>query len=129
MKPKDLSPHGKRIERALQEAVAEAIEKLARARRFNQGFETVEYTACALVDMALHAQTQPDGVDITAFEREELARIGMPREIVMRRGGGLGAFATRACMGASSSTEPPGKSDATCPSSPTLRSTISCAAP
>src|SRR4029453_18691836 len=33
----------------------ETIAQMARARRFNQGFETVEYTACALVDMALHA--------------------------------------------------------------------------
>lgn len=63
---------------------AELVERLARARRFNQGFEAVEYTACALVDMALHARTDPDGVDIDAFETEELARIGMPREIVMR---------------------------------------------
>ncbi|MGH6624315.1 MAG: M3 family metallopeptidase, partial [Burkholderiaceae bacterium] len=60
------------------------IERLQASRRFNQGFETVEYAACALVDMALHAQPSPDGIDITAFEREELARIGMPREIVMR---------------------------------------------
>jgi peptidyl-dipeptidase Dcp len=60
------------------------IARLEQARRFNQGFETVEYTACALVDMALHAQTAADGVDISAFERQELARIGMPREIVMR---------------------------------------------
>jgi peptidyl-dipeptidase Dcp len=59
------------------------IERLEQARRFNQGFETVEYTACALVDMALHAQ-DPDGIDITAFEREELARLGMPRDIAMR---------------------------------------------
>jgi len=63
---------------------AEAMEKLARARRFNQGFEAVEYTSCALVDMALHASTDPAGVDIDAFESAELARIGMPREIVMR---------------------------------------------
>jgi peptidyl-dipeptidase Dcp len=62
----------------------ELIERLHEARRFNQGFETVEYTACALVDMALHAQTDADGVDITAFERTELARIGMPREILLR---------------------------------------------
>ena len=34
--------------------------------------------------MALHAQADPDGVDITAFERAELERIGMPREIVLR---------------------------------------------
>ena len=36
------------------------IERLNEARRFNQGFETVEYTACALVDMALHAQPDAD---------------------------------------------------------------------
>jgi peptidyl-dipeptidase Dcp len=60
------------------------VARLKRARRFNQGFETVEYTACSLVDMALHARTDHDGVDITAFEKEELARIGMPREIVLR---------------------------------------------
>ena len=63
---------------------AEAIEKLARARRFNQGFEAVEYTSCALVDMALHANADPAGADIDAFEASELRRIGMPREIVMR---------------------------------------------
>jgi peptidyl-dipeptidase Dcp len=62
----------------------EMIGKLMQARRFNQGFETVEYTACALLDMALHARTDGDGVDITAFEASELARIGMPREIVLR---------------------------------------------
>ena len=60
------------------------LERLLAAQRFNQGFETVEYVACALVDMALHAQVDPTGADITAFEARELARIGMPREIVMR---------------------------------------------
>ena len=60
------------------------IERLQKARRFNQGFETVEYTACALLDMALHAQVSDDGVDITQFEQEELARLGMPREMVLR---------------------------------------------
>ena len=67
------------------EPIPEAlIERLKRARRFNQGFETVEYTACALLDMALHARADAEGVDITAFEAAELARIGMPREIVLR---------------------------------------------
>ena len=60
------------------------IDRLNEARRFNQGFETVEYTACALVDMALHALPDADSIDITAFERAELERIGMPREIVLR---------------------------------------------
>ena len=74
---------------ALHHATGEAIpdelfERLKRARRFNQGFETVEYTASALVDMALHAMPDTDGVDIAKFERAELERIGMPREIPMR---------------------------------------------
>ncbi len=60
------------------------IARLQQARRFNQGFETVEYTACALLDMALHARASDDGVDITQFEREELARLGMPPEMVPR---------------------------------------------
>ncbi|MEO6566260.1 MAG: M3 family metallopeptidase [Casimicrobiaceae bacterium] len=60
------------------------LQRFHAARQFNQGFETVEYTACALVDMALHAQDDPAGIDITAFEAAELARIGMPREIVLR---------------------------------------------
>ena len=62
----------------------ELIEKLKEAQRWNKGFETVEYTASALVDMALHSRTEADGVDIGEFERTELARIGMPREIVLR---------------------------------------------
>ena len=62
----------------------ELIERLKKARRFNQGFEAVEYTASALVDMALHALPNADGVDIAEFERAELERIGMPREIVLR---------------------------------------------
>jgi peptidyl-dipeptidase Dcp len=60
------------------------VDKLQQAERFNKGFETVEYVASSLVDMALHAQDDPQGVDIGAFEKAELARIGMPREIVMR---------------------------------------------
>ncbi|MBK8740824.1 MAG: M3 family metallopeptidase [Betaproteobacteria bacterium] len=60
------------------------LDRLQQARQANQGFETVEYTASALLDMALHARTDEDGVDITVFEQRELARIGMPREIQMR---------------------------------------------
>jgi peptidyl-dipeptidase Dcp len=62
----------------------ELIDKLKVAERWNQGFETVEYTACALIDMALHERDDAKGVDISEFERTELSRIGMPREIVLR---------------------------------------------
>jgi peptidyl-dipeptidase Dcp len=60
------------------------LDKLAAARTSNQGFETVEYVSSALVDMAIHGRSDPDGVDITTFEKEELARIGMPPAMVMR---------------------------------------------
>ncbi|MDQ3445330.1 MAG: M3 family metallopeptidase, partial [Pseudomonadota bacterium] len=59
-------------------------QRLLKAQHFNQGFETVEYTACALLDMALHETASDDGIDITEFERAELERLGMPREMVLR---------------------------------------------
>lgn len=60
------------------------VDKIERARKFNQGYATLEYLSAAIVDMDLH--TRPDGVDdIVAFERDALARIGgMPREVAMR---------------------------------------------
>jgi peptidyl-dipeptidase Dcp len=59
------------------------VEKIERAETFNQGFDTVEYLASALVDMKLHlAGERP--IDPDAFERETLGALGMPKEIVMR---------------------------------------------
>jgi peptidyl-dipeptidase Dcp len=59
------------------------LAKIEKASTFNQGFATVEYLSSAIVDMMLH--TQPDGVvDPDKFERETLAKIGMPKELVMR---------------------------------------------
>ena len=67
------------------EPIPEALlAKLLKARRFNQGWATVEYTASALVDLRLHLDPSPANVDVVAFEREELARIGMPDAIAMR---------------------------------------------
>jgi peptidyl-dipeptidase Dcp len=60
------------------------IAQLTSARRFNQGWATVEYTASALVDLRLHLDPSPADVDVVAFERRELARIGMPDAIAMR---------------------------------------------
>ncbi len=60
------------------------MDKLLKARRFNQGWATVEYTASALVDLKLHLDPSPDEVDVVAFERKELERIGMPDAIGMR---------------------------------------------
>jgi len=61
----------------------ELAEKIKRASKFNQGFSTVEYLASALIDMKLHlAGDVPINPD--SFERETLAALGMPSEIVMR---------------------------------------------
>ena len=65
------------------------LRRLVAARTFNQGCATLEYVASALLDLELHERTsregeRSDGLDIKAFEKATLARIGMPPEIVMR---------------------------------------------
>jgi peptidyl-dipeptidase Dcp len=62
---------------------AELVAKIEKAQTFNQGFDTVEYLSSAIVDMKLHDRETPV-TDVDAFERETLAEIGMPKEIVMR---------------------------------------------
>ena len=59
------------------------VTKIKKAKTFNQGFTTVEYLASAIVDMKAHlAGAMP--IDARAFERQTLAEIGMPKEVVMR---------------------------------------------
>ncbi|MGB7216002.1 MAG: M3 family metallopeptidase, partial [Gammaproteobacteria bacterium] len=60
------------------------IDRLNAAQKFNQGFATVEYTACAMLDIELHTLPEASAFDAAEFEREALDRIGMPAEIVMR---------------------------------------------
>ncbi len=60
------------------------LDRLLATRTYGQGFATVEYTACALVDLDLHALPDAEKLDVSAFERDDLARIEMPAEIVMR---------------------------------------------
>jgi peptidyl-dipeptidase Dcp len=59
------------------------VAKIKAAETFNQGFATTEYLASALMDLEYHT-VDPTGLDPEAFERETLAALGMPREIVMR---------------------------------------------
>jgi peptidyl-dipeptidase Dcp len=59
------------------------VAKLKKAATFNQGFKTVEYLSSALVDMKLHLAGSQK-IDPDAFERDMLAKLGMPKEIVMR---------------------------------------------
>jgi peptidyl-dipeptidase Dcp len=59
------------------------VDRIKRASTFNEGFETTEYLAAALIDMELHLAGDTP-IDPDAFEKTVLAELGMPREIVMR---------------------------------------------
>ncbi|HYO77325.1 MAG TPA: M3 family metallopeptidase, partial [Thermoanaerobaculia bacterium] len=59
------------------------VDRIERASTFNQGFSTVEYLGSAIVDMRMHLAGDRR-IDPDAFERQTLAELGMPREIVMR---------------------------------------------
>ncbi|TWU15728.1 Peptidyl-dipeptidase dcp [Allorhodopirellula heiligendammensis] len=62
---------------------AELLEKIERSSKFNSGFDTTEYLACAILDMKLHEMNAAN-IDISEFEADELAAIGMPDELPMR---------------------------------------------
>jgi len=60
------------------------LKKIKAARNFNQGFATVEYVAAAIVDLDLHQLEDARDLDVDAFEKETLDRIGALPEIGMR---------------------------------------------
>ncbi|RHZ08702.1 hypothetical protein DYB26_014034, partial [Aphanomyces astaci] len=81
--PQVLAKHARHFE-TNEPIPAELLAKVMAALKFQQGFATVEYTACALVDQALHAIEDVDGLDLTAFETATLEKLQMPEGIVMR---------------------------------------------
>jgi peptidyl-dipeptidase Dcp len=65
------------------EAMPEALlEKVLKAANFDMGFQTVEYVASALVDLAFHQGDAP--ADPMAQQSQVLADLGMPHAIKMR---------------------------------------------
>ena len=60
------------------------LKRFLAARKFNQGFATVEFVSSALIDLEFHTQPAAASRDVGAFERAELEKIGMPAEIVLR---------------------------------------------
>src|SRR5580700_10176348 len=54
------------------------LKRFIAARKFNQGFATVEFVSSALVDLEFHSQPASASTDVRAFERQELEKIGMP---------------------------------------------------
>ncbi len=61
----------------------ELVKKIKASSTFNQGFATVEFLASAIMDMKYH-MADPTNLNPKTFEPEELAKLGMPKEIPMR---------------------------------------------
>lgn len=60
------------------------INKLENSGNFNQGFNTVEFLAAAILDMEYHKVKEVKDLDINAFEKEAMDKIGLIDEIVPR---------------------------------------------
>jgi peptidyl-dipeptidase Dcp len=60
------------------------LARFLAARKFNQGFATVEFVSSALIDLEFHTQPAEAARDVRAFERAEMDKIGMPEEIALR---------------------------------------------
>ena len=60
----------------------ELMQRMQRARQFNQGYETVRYTASALVDMAVHSlEGIEPPADLCAFEADLTRQLGLPHGV------------------------------------------------
>ncbi len=63
----------------------ELIAKIDASSKFNQGFQTVEYTAASFLDMNYHTLTDTAPIeDVDAFEAESMNKIGLISEIIPR---------------------------------------------
>jgi len=60
------------------------LKRFLAARKFNQGFATVEFVSSALLDLEFHSRPAAEIGDIDGFERAQLKGIGMPEEIALR---------------------------------------------
>ena len=86
MEPEVLQKHARHYKTG-EPMPADLMRRMQRARQFNQGYETVRYTASAMVDMAVHslAEAEPPA-DLCAFEAQFLHQQGMPHGVgVMHR--------------------------------------------
>ncbi len=64
----------------------ELVDKLEASKAFNEGFQTSEYLAAALLDQAWHSITAGDKVtDVAGFEAAALAKVGLDNPAVPTR--------------------------------------------
>ena len=62
----------------------ELIAKINAAGKFNQGFVTTELLSASILDMDFHELTTAEGLDVNAFEKASLDKMGMIDEIIVR---------------------------------------------
>lgn len=63
---------------------AELVQKLKNSSLFNQGFETVEFLAACILDMAWHQLDSALNVNVINFESKTMTAIGLIPEILPR---------------------------------------------
>ena len=63
---------------------AELLDKMDKASKFNQGFATIEYLAASLLDMGYHTLKSGQKVDVAQFEKEQMNKLGLPKQIAPR---------------------------------------------
>lgn len=62
----------------------ELVEKIQKSSQFNQGFVTTEYLAASLLDMDYHTAEKASAIDIDAFEKESMNKLGLIDAIIPR---------------------------------------------
>jgi peptidyl-dipeptidase Dcp len=60
------------------------IEKIQKAGTFNQGFVMTELLSAAILDMNYHTLKNADNLDVNAFEKASMEKMGMIPEIIVR---------------------------------------------
>ena len=60
------------------------IQKILNQKTFNQGFMTTELLAAAILDMNLHNLTDTKNIDLVAYEKEAMDKLGLIAEIAPR---------------------------------------------
>ena len=60
------------------------IDKISSAGTFNQGFATTEFIAAAILDMDYHTLQKTGDLDVNAFEKQSMDKIGLISAIIPR---------------------------------------------
>lgn len=62
----------------------ELIEKIQKASTFNQGFVMTELLSASILDMDYHSIADTADIDVNAFEKASMEKMGMIPEIIVR---------------------------------------------